>query len=186
MRDVRGAQLPYIIGTGGSKGKPGGFHQLGRHMADLNEIYNSKLLELAAHIPHSQRLASPDATVTAHSKLCGSTVSIDLNMQADRVTGYGQTVKACLLGQAASAIMGAHIIGANAGELRETAAAMRHMLKDNGPPPTGRFADLAILEPVRHYKARHGSVMLVFDAVERAIDEIEDKRSGVPADAANA
>ena len=74
--------------------------------------------------------------------------------------------------------MGAHIIGANAGELRETAAAMRRMLKENGPPPTGRFADLAILEPVRHYKARHGSVMLVFDAVERAIDEIEGKRAG--------
>jgi NifU-like protein involved in Fe-S cluster formation len=155
-------------------------------MADLNEIYNSKLLELAAHIPHSQRLANPDATITAHSKLCGSTVSIDLKMQGDRVNGYGQSVKACLLGQAASAIMGAHIIGANAGELRETAAAMRRMLKENGPPPTGRFADLAILEPVRHYKARHGSVMLVFDAVERAIDEIEGKRTRVPADAANA
>jgi len=188
-RDVRGARVAYIIGTRALLGKAEGVNPATayrRQMADLNEIYNSKLLELAAHIPHSQRLASPDATVTAHSKLCGSTVSIDLNMQADRVTGYGQTVKACLLGQAASAIMGAHIIGANAGELRETAAAMRHMLKDNGPPPTGRFADLAILEPVRHYKARHGSVMLVFDAVERAIDEIEDKRSGVPADAANA
>jgi NifU-like protein involved in Fe-S cluster formation len=158
----------------------------GRHMADLNEIYNSKLLELAAHIPHSLRLKGPDATVTAHSKLCGSTVSIDLNVQGDEVTGYGQTVKACLLGQAASAIVGAHIIGARATELRETAAAMRRMLKDNGSPPTGRFADLAILEPVRHYKARHGSVMLVFDAIERAIDEIEGRRAVAPADAANA
>ena len=94
--------------------------------------------------------------------------------------------KACLLGQAASAIVGAHIIGARATELRETAAAMRRMLKDNGSPPTGRFADLAILEPVRHYKARHGSVMLVFDAIERAIDEIEGRRAVAPADAANA
>jgi NifU-like protein involved in Fe-S cluster formation len=183
---VRGVRLTYIIGTGGSKGKTGGFHQLGRHMADLNEIYNSRLLELAAHIPHSQRLADPDATVTAHSKLCGSTVSIDLNMQGDRATGYGQTVKACLLGQAACAIMGAHIIGASAAELRETAAAMRRMLKENGAPPTGRFADLAILEPVRHYKARHGSVMLVFDAIERAIDEIEGKRAAATAGAASA
>jgi NifU-like protein involved in Fe-S cluster formation len=152
-------------------------------MADLNEIYNSELLELAAHIPHSERLAAPQATITAHSKLCGSTVSVDLNMQGDRVTGYGQTVKACLLGQAASAIVGRHIIGATSAELRETAAAMRRMLKDNGPPPAGRFAGLSVLEPVRHYKARHGSVMLVFDAVERAIDEIEAKR---PAEAAGA
>jgi NifU-like protein involved in Fe-S cluster formation len=152
-------------------------------MPDLNEIYNSALLELAAHIPHSERLSTPDATVTAHSKLCGSTVSIDLNMQGGRVTGYGQTVKACLLGQAASAVVGQHIIGATATELRQTAAAMRRMLKENGPPPEGRFGELKLLEPVRYYKARHGSVMLVFDAIERAIDEIEAKR---PAEAAGA
>jgi NifU-like protein involved in Fe-S cluster formation len=157
-------------------------------MADLNEIYNSKLLELAANIPHSQRISAPDATVTAHSKLCGSTVTIDLCLRDGRVTGYGQTVKACLLGQAASAVVGAHIIGASVEEIHAAARAMRAMLKENGPPPSGRFAELAVLEPVRHYKARHGSVMLVFDAVERAIGEIEVKRTGsaAPADAANA
>lgn len=155
-------------------------------MADLNEIYNSKLLQLAADIPHSARLAHPDATVTAHSKLCGSTVTIDLAMRDGAVTGYGQTVKACLLGQAACAIVGGHIIGATAEQVREAAAAMRRMLKENGPPPAGRFADLAILEPVRHYKARHGSVMLVFDALERAMAQIEATTSGVPAGAANA
>ena len=155
-------------------------------MADLDEIYNSKLLELAAHIPRSERLSSPDATVTAHSKLCGSTVTIDLDLRDDVVTGFGQTVKACLLGQAACSVVGTHIIGATTVELHDVAAAMRRMLKENGPPPTGRFADLAILEPVRHYKARHGSVLLVFDALERAIGEIEAKRSGVQAGAATA
>ena len=150
-------------------------------MADLDEIYNTKLLELAAHIPHSERLTAPDATATAHSKLCGSTVSIDLSMNRDRVTSYGQTVKACLLGQATCAIVGGNIIGATSQELCEASAAMRRMLKEEGPAPTGRFADLALLEPVRHYKARHGSVMLVFEAVERAIAEIEareEKRDG--------
>jgi NifU-like protein involved in Fe-S cluster formation len=146
-------------------------------MAELDEIYNTKLLELAAHMPCSERLASPDATATAHSKLCGSTVTIDLQMQGDRVTGYGQTVKACLLGQAAAAIVGKHIVGATAAEFRATAAAMRAMLKENGAPPSGRFAELELLEPVRHYKARHGSVLLTFDAIEQAIAEIEQRRS---------
>jgi NifU-like protein involved in Fe-S cluster formation len=155
-------------------------------MADLNEIYNSKLLELAAHIPHSERLPAPDATITAHSKLCGSTVTIDVCMRDGKVTDYGQTVKACLLGQAACAIVGANIVGATVAELREAAVAMRRMLKENGPPPEGRFAELKNLEPVRHYKARHGSVMLVFDALERAVDEIEAKRAGARADAASA
>jgi NifU-like protein involved in Fe-S cluster formation len=107
-------------------------------------------------------------------------------MKGARVTDYGQTVKACLLGQAAAAIMGTHVIGATATELREAGAAMRRMLKEDGPPPGGRFAELALLEPVRHYKARHGSVMLVFDAIERAIDEIEGKRAAATAGAASA
>ena len=150
-------------------------------MADLDEIYNTKLLELAAHIPLSERLSTPGASATAHSKLCGSTVGIDLTMSKGRVTGFGQTVKACLLGQATCAIVGANIIGATSRELREAGAAMRQMLKEEGPPPRGRFADLALLEPVRHYKARHGSVMLVFEALEQAIGEIEareQKREG--------
>jgi NifU-like protein involved in Fe-S cluster formation len=155
-------------------------------MAELDDIYNTKLLELAAHIPCSERLKTPDATATAHSKLCGSTVTIDLDMSGDQVAGYGQTVKACLLGQAAASIVGAHIIGATALELREARAAMLRMLKEDGPAPTGRFADLAVLEPVRHYKARHGSVMLTFDAIETAIAEIEARRAGARPGAASA
>jgi len=152
-------------------------------MADLDEIYNTKLLELAAHIPCSERLQAPDARATAHSKLCGSTIAIDLKMSGDRVTAFGQTVKACLLGQATAAIVGSHIIGATAAELHAAGAAMRSMLKENGDPPTGRFADLALLAPARHYKARHGSVMLVFDALDQAMGEIEQRRG---ADAASA
>lgn len=146
---------------------------IGLDMAELNEIYNTKLLELAAHMPRSERLPTPDASVTAHSRLCGSTVTIDLNLRDGVVADYGQTVKACLLGQAACAIVGAHIVGASAAEVRAAAADMRAMLKENGPAPGGRFAELSVLEPVRHYKARHGSVLLVFDALEQAIDEIE-------------
>jgi len=155
-------------------------------MADLDEIYNTKLLELAAHIPCSERLERPDATATAHSKLCGSTVTIDLKMGGDRVTDYGQTVKACLLGQAAAAIMGKHVVGATAAELREAGAAMRRMLKENGPAPGGRFAELELMEPVRHYKARHGSVLLTFDAIEKALAEIEEKRAAAKSRAAPA
>lgn len=146
-------------------------------MAGLDEIYNTKLVELAADIPCSERVQSPDATATAHSKLCGSTVTIDLSMSGDTVSGYGQLVKACLLGQAAASIVGRHIMGATAQEVRDAGAAMRRMLKDEGPPPSGRFAELELLEPVKHYRARHGSVMLTFDALEKAIAEIEGRRA---------
>jgi NifU-like protein involved in Fe-S cluster formation len=146
-------------------------------MTQLSEIYNQRILELSANIPRGERLGDADATATAHSKLCGSTVTVDLKLVGDRVTAYGQTVKACLLGQAAASVMGHNILGTSARELRDVGAAMRRMLKAGGPPPDGRWADLAVLEPVKDYKARHASTLLVFDAVERALATAEAKHS---------
>jgi len=144
----------------------------------LDDVYNKRILELAGNIPRLGRLAAPDATATAHSKLCGSTVTIDLTMDGDTVTDFAHDVKACALGQASSSIMARNIVGAKAGELRELRETVRKMLKENGPPPAnGRWADIAVLEPVRDYKARHASTLLTFDAVVSAIDQIQQKRA---------
>jgi len=142
-----------------------------------DDIYSQSILELAAAMPRTARLAAPQATARAHSKLCGSTVTVDLAMEGDLVTDYGQSVKACLLGQSAASVMGREIIGSTAAELRAVGSAMRRMLKEDGPPPYGKWRDLAVLEPVRDYKARHASTLLVFDAVEDAISQIEAKRA---------
>ena len=141
----------------------------------LNDIYSRRILELAADIPCLGRLAEPDASATVRSKLCGSTVTVDLKMEHGVVTDFAHDVKACALGQASSSIMAANVVGATADELRQVRETMLKMLKENGPPPNGRFADLKYLEPVRDYKARHASTMLTFDAVVDCIGQIEKK-----------
>jgi NifU-like protein involved in Fe-S cluster formation len=144
----------------------------------LNDVYNRRIIELAAAIPRIGRLPEADATATALSKLCGSTVTIDLKMDGDKVTDFAHEVKACALGQASSSIMARNIIGSNAKELRELREGVRKMLKENGAPPAdGKWADIAVLEPVRDYKARHASTLLTFDAVVDAIGQIEAKRA---------
>lgn len=148
-------------------------------MAELDDIYNTRIIELAGASTRGERLKSPDATATAHSKLCGSVVTIDLKMAQGRVSDYGQTVKACLLGQAAASIMAREIVGSGPEELRKVGAEMRAMLRDHGPPPSGRWADLGVLEGVRNYKQRITSTLLVFDAVEKALDEIAAKAAAV-------
>jgi len=142
-------------------------------MTQLSEIYNQRILELSANIAAAERLSDADATATAHSKLCGSTVTVDLKVADGHVSAFGQSVKACLLGQAAASVMGRNVVGSSAEELREVGATMRRMLKAGGPPPTGRWADLAVLQPVKDYKARHASTLLVFDAVEAALAKVE-------------
>jgi NifU-like protein involved in Fe-S cluster formation len=139
----------------------------------LNDIYNKRIIELAGNIPRLGRLAAPDASATAHSKLCGSTVKVDLKMDGDVVSDFAHDVKACALGQASSSIMARNVIGSSASELRELRETVRKMLKENGAPPDGKWAEIKFLEPVRDYKARHASTMLTFDAVVDAIGQIE-------------
>ncbi len=139
----------------------------------IDDVYNARIIELAGNIPRIGRLDAPDASATAHSKLCGSTVTVDLAMDRGVVSDFAHEVRACALGQASSSIMAANVVGASAEELRAVRAQMLAMLKENGPAPTGRFAELKFLEPVRDYKARHASTMLTFDAVVEALDRIE-------------
>jgi NifU-like protein involved in Fe-S cluster formation len=148
----------------------------------LNDVYNRRILELAGNIPRLGRLGDADVSATAHSKLCGSTVTVDLKMRGDEVTDFAHDVKACALGQASSSIMARNIVGARAQELRDLRETVRRMLKENGAPPEGRWSDVAVLEPVRDYKARHASTLLTFDAVVDAINQIEAKRSAVAAE----
>lgn len=142
-------------------------------MTDLSALYNDRIIELAAAIPPALKLANPDASASAHSKLCGSTVAVDLKLEGDTIADYGQTVRACLLGQASASIVAKNIVGTKISELRDVAARMRRMLKENGPPPDGRWSDLAVLEPVRDVKVRHASTLLVFEAIERALASYE-------------
>lgn len=146
-----------------------GFHEEARM---LDDIYNARILEFAGNIPRIGRLEYPQASATTHSRLCGSTVTVDLVVEDGKVVDYAHDVKACALGQASSSILANHIVGTPVGELRDLQKTMRAMLKDNGAPPQGRFADLKFLEPVRDYKARHASTLLAFDAVVDALDQI--------------
>ena len=138
-------------------------------------------MELAGNIPRIGRLAEPDATARAHSRLCGSTVTVDLKMAEGRVSDFAHDVKACALGQASSSIMARNVVGSTAAELRDVRQAMHRMLKENGAPPAnGKWTDIAVLEPVRDYKARHASTLLTFDAVVDAINQIEARREAAP------
>ena len=142
----------------------------------MDDIYNSRILEFAGNIPRIGTLADADGEAGAHSKLCGSRVKVYLKLDEDRVSDFAHEVKACALGQASSSIMARHVVGSTAAELREVREQARAILKENAEPPAGKWADLAVLVPVRDFKARHASTMLTFDAVVDAIDQIEAKR----------
>jgi NifU-like protein involved in Fe-S cluster formation len=135
----------------------------------IDDLYSAKVLRLAAETPRLGRLSHPHGTSEKVSKLCGSRVVVDVKVDGDRIVDLAQDVKACALGQAAASVLGAHALGATLAEVEGTRDALRAMLKSGGPPPEGRFADLALLAPVKDYPARHTSTMLAFEAAAEAV-----------------
>lgn len=134
----------------------------------IDDLYSRRILKLAAEMPHAGRLAAPQASAEKVSKLCGSRIVVDLSLTDGVVSDFAQEVHACALGQAAAGVLGAHVIGASVSELESARDALKAMLKSGGPPPTGRFAELANLRIVRDYPARHASTMLAFEAAVAA------------------
>src|SRR6185436_12900060 len=135
---------------------------------ELDDLYSARILRAAANMPRAGRLAHPQASSEKVAKLCGSRIVVDIVMDGDRVADFAQDVKACALGQAAASILGAHVIGATVDEIETARNALRAMLKEGGPPPEGRFAELAMLEPVKDYAPRHTSTLLAFEAALEA------------------
>jgi len=140
---------------------------------DFDVIYTARILELAADIPRLGRLGAPDASASARSPVCGSKVTIDLSLRDGRVADFAHDVRACALGQAASSLMARHIVGAAPVALIALRETVRRMLKENGPPPQGEWAEFAVLEPVRDLPSRHAATLLTFDAVAEALGKVE-------------
>ena len=143
----------------------------------IDELYSAKILKLAANMPHTGRLAAPDATSEKVSKLCGSKITVDVILADGRVAEFAQDVRACALGQAAAAVLGTHIIGATEAEIVAGRDGLYAMLKSGGAPPEGRFSDLAMLEPVKDYAPRHASTLLAFDAAVDAVRQVSARTS---------
>lgn len=141
--------------------------------SDLVKLYSGRILALAADIPHLGRLAAPSGTSRKRSPLCGSTVTVDLVMQAGRVAEFAQDVKACALGQASAAVLGAVVLGRTRAELETARDALRAMLKDAGPVPAAPFDGYEVLTPAREYKNRHASILLALEAVCEAAAQAE-------------
>jgi len=140
---------------------------------DLIKLYSGRILALAADIPHLQRLEDPYATVKKRSPLCGSTVAVDIKVRDGRITDFGQDGKACALGRAAAAVVGASVIGATRPQIETARDQLAAMLKSDGPTPDAPFDELEVLRPARDYKNRHASIMLALDATAEAFEKAE-------------
>ncbi|MDG2519944.1 iron-sulfur cluster assembly scaffold protein [Caulobacter segnis] len=143
----------------------------------IDDLYSARVLALVADMPRAGRLAAPQGSAEKVAKLCGSRIIVDVTLdEQGRVADYAQDVKACALGQATAAVLGAHVLGTDLAELTLTRDALRAMLKANGPVPTGRFSELSVLEPVKDYPARHASTLLAFEAAVEAVQAASNVR----------
>jgi NifU-like protein involved in Fe-S cluster formation len=143
-------------------------------MVELSDLYSEKILDLAGNQPRPGRLADAQASARRVSRVCGSVIEVDVRVEDGLICGYGHEVQACALGQTSAAIVATHVVGTPVAEFRRVRDEMTAMLKAGAPAPSGeRWVDLKYLEPVRDYRPRHASTLLVFDALCDALDKLE-------------
>jgi len=144
---------------------------------DLIKLYSQRILALAADMPLTARLDAPQASVKKRAPLCGSTVTVDLDIAEGKISRFGQDVKACALGQASASIMAQNILGRSRAEVEAARDQLLAMLKEGGPLPVAPFEGFEVLEPARDYRNRHASIMLALEATAQAMAEAEAEQS---------
>ena len=131
-------------------------------------LYNRDILRLAASIPHLGRLETAQGSAEKRSPVCGSHVVVDVAVDREgKVAALGQEVKACALGQASAALMGAHVLGRTSLELGEARDAFASYLRGERDDP-GAWPGLEVFAHARAYPARHPSILLAFEAAADA------------------
>ena len=138
---------------------------------DLIKLYSGRILAMAADMPRTGRLETPDATAMRRSPLCGSTVTVDVSVRDGIVTDYAQDVKACALGQAAASVVGANAVGRTLPEVETARDGLRAMLKDGAAVPHAPWDGFEVLQPARDYRNRHASILLAIEALAEAMAE---------------
>ncbi|ACT60054.1 iron-sulfur cluster assembly scaffold protein [Hirschia baltica] len=144
----------------------------------FDEIYHNRVLELAANIPNAERLANPDGSARKVSRVCGSVITADVNLDSEgKITDIGFEPEACVLGQTSCSVLSAHAKGKNLADIVAIRDAFKAMLKEGAPPPEGDFWELRHLEGVRDYPQRHTSTLLAFEALIAAMEAANEKQS---------
>ncbi len=141
---------------------------------ELAALYSKKLLALAADIPHLGQLEKPQITIFKRAPLCGSSVSIDLEICDGKIVRFAQNVKACALGQASAAILGQNVIGRSFLEIKAAHAQLEGFLCHNGPAPEHPFDGFETLLPARDFKNRHASILLAISATLEAFEQAHE------------
>ncbi len=136
----------------------------------LISLYTEALIALSAEANKAVRLPQADVRGEAVSPICGSKVMVELTLKDGRVTGFGYELEACALTKSVVAVMKSAIMGKTYSEIARAGEQLQAML-EGGEPPTGDWARLEMLRPVTDYRSRHSSILLPFEAVEKALKE---------------
>ncbi len=147
--------------------------------SDLIKLYSTRILALAADIPHAGHLDHPAGSSKQRAPLCGSTVSVELATDADgRISDFAQVVRACALGQASASVLGAQVLGLERATIQRGRDQLEAMLKQGGPVPDAPFEALEALLPARDFKNRHASILLAWEATLAALDQARASQTG--------
>ncbi len=141
------------------------------------DLYTNNILALASTIPITTRLEHPDISVTKRTAICGSSITLDLNIEKAKITEVGLDIKACALGQASACIFTTHAIGTDIDTILELRENLKTFLKMGKFLIKEPFTRYRYFEPAQKVPYRHDSVLLVLDASIEALQKVPNLKT---------
>ena len=141
------------------------------------DLYTNSILELASTIPVTTRLKHPDVSVTKRTAICGSSITLDLNIADSKIREVGLDIKACALGQASACIFLTDAVGTNFDTILELRRNLKTFLETGAFLIKNPFARYRYFKPAQKVPYRHDSVLLVLDASIEALQKVSDLKT---------
>lgn len=104
----------------------------------------------------------------ARSRSCGSSLRIGLSLDGQGcIARIGCRAQACAVGQAAAQVFASAAPGRSADDIAAARIALAQWLTGEEAAP--EWPGIALLNPARGYPARHGAILLAWDAALAAL-----------------
>ena len=132
-------------------------------------LYTLDILRLAASLPEPVKLERVDASASARSPTCGSTIATEVQLKDGRVEALSQTVTACAFGQASAALVAQQAAGHGSEDIRTALGQLTAWLSgERSDPPD--WPGYEALGPALTRKSRHGAILLPLRALSAALE----------------
>ena len=137
---------------------------------ELDDLYRDLILDHYRSPRNHAKLAHPTCAREGENPLCGDQVTLQLELERDRVRQIAFTGLGCSISQASTSMMTECVKGKTLDDIRQLIRQFKAMMLEEAPPAP-ELGDLEALQGVRKFPVRVKCATLGWNVLEGLVAE---------------